>query len=143
MALKIRRKGKKNKRKNFFVFVRFYCRPMRNPATSLVDKPIGTVIPRAVYDYATVVNRKLESPRQNKLDHDIMAMLGSSDPPPGFGFLHPRFYYLEQARPVPLEPLQVSILFLLNVNRIKEKNRVEKRKINLYSIVTIPNPFSL
>ncbi len=69
------------------------------------------VIPRAVYDYASMVSQTLENPRQNKLDHDITAILGSSDPPPGFGFLHPRFYHLEQNRPIPLEPLQVRILF--------------------------------
>jgi hypothetical protein len=59
-----------------------------------------------------MVHETLESPRQNKLDHDVHAVLGSSDPPPGFGFLHPRFYYLEQKRPVPMEPLRVSMSFL-------------------------------
>ena len=56
-----------------------------------------------------MVHENLESPRQSKLDHDVHAVLGSSDPPPGFGFLHPRYYYLEQKRPVPMEPLRVSI----------------------------------
>ena len=51
----------------------------------------------------------MEGSSQNKLDHDITAILGSSDPPPGFGFLHPRFYYLEQNRPVPMDPLRVRI----------------------------------
>jgi cytochrome b subunit of formate dehydrogenase len=58
-------------------------------------------------------HEKLEHPRQNKLDHDITTVLGSSDPPPGFGFLHPRFYYLEQKRPVPMEPLRVCTYFIL------------------------------
>lgn len=62
-----------------------------------------------MYEYAAIVHETLESPRQNKLDHDVNAVLGSSDPPPGFGFLHPRFYYLEQKRPVPMEPLRVCI----------------------------------
>jgi len=52
---------------------------------------------------------KSEGPNQNKLNHDINAILGSSDPPPGFGFLHPRFYYLTQKRPIPMEPLRVCI----------------------------------
>ncbi len=56
-----------------------------------------------------MVHETFESPRQYKLDHDVNAVLGSSDPPPGFGFLHPRFYYLEQKRPVPMEPLRVCI----------------------------------
>lgn len=85
-----------------------------------------------------MVNQTLESPRQNKLDHDVTAILGSSDPPPGFGFLHPRFYYLEQKRPIPLEPLQVSVsLFFYMNGRIVEKKR---REITLYSSVT-SNPF--
>ncbi|CAF2169582.1 unnamed protein product [Rotaria magnacalcarata] len=84
-----------------------------DPSPSAVGEHLQTFIPRAVYDYATVVHEKLESPRQNKLDHDVNAVLGSSDPPPGFGFLHPRFYYLEQKRPIPMEPLRVSIHFIL------------------------------
>jgi hypothetical protein len=58
-----------------------------------------------------MVYENLESPRQNKLHHDVNVVLGSSDPPPGFGFLHPRFYYLEQKRPGPMEPLRVSITY--------------------------------
>ena len=81
---------------------------MHKPATTVSKKSIEVVIPRAVYDYASMVNHTLENPRQSKLDHDVSTILGSSDPPPGFGFLHPRFYYLEQRRPIPLEPLQVS-----------------------------------
>ncbi len=84
------------------------------------------------------MNQTLESPRQIKLDHDVTAILGSSDPPPGFGFLHPRFYYLEQKRPIPLEPLQVSISFYCKKKEISSS----EKEINLYSIVTIPNPFS-
>jgi hypothetical protein len=93
------------------LFFFFYGRATDGPSTSVVDEQIQTVIPKAVYDYAAMVNHTLESPRQNKLDHDVATVLGSSDPPPGFGFLHPRFYYLEQNRPIPLEPLQVCILF--------------------------------
>ncbi len=48
---------------------------------------------RSVFDYATMLYEKSEGPYQNKLNHDINAILGSSDPPPGFGFLHPRVYY--------------------------------------------------
>ncbi|CAF3377551.1 unnamed protein product [Rotaria socialis] len=77
---------------------------------SLITNQTQTAISKSVYDYATVVRQTLKTPRQNKLDHDIATVLGSSDPPPGFGFLHPQFYYLEQTRPVPLEPLQASIL---------------------------------
>jgi len=88
------------------------------------------IIPKAVYNYAAMVNHTLETPRQNKLDHDVSVILGSSDPPPGFGFLHPRFYYLEQKRPIPLEPLQVSISFSCY-------DRIAKKKINLCSSASI------
>ncbi len=100
---------------------KFSNRSHDDPSPSAVGEHLQTVIPRAVYDYAAMVHESLESPRQNKLDHDVHAVLGSSDPPPGFGFLHPRYYYLEQKRPVPMEPLRVCIylvlffLFLLQV----------------------------
>lgn len=90
--------------------VSFFLRTIHNPSTSVEKKSIEVVIPRAVYDYASMVNHTFESPRQNKLDHDVSTILGSSDPPAGFGFLHPRFYYLEQKRPIPLQPLQVSFV---------------------------------
>ncbi|CAF1513424.1 unnamed protein product [Adineta ricciae] len=58
------------------------------------------VIPRAVYDYASMVH-------QNRFDEDVSAVLGSSDPPAGFGNLHPPIHYLRQQRPFPLDPLPV------------------------------------
>ncbi|CAF4412040.1 unnamed protein product [Rotaria sp. Silwood2] len=76
-------------------------------SSSIIDDQTQVTIPKAVYDYAAVVRQALETPRQSKLDHDVATVLGSSDPPPGFGFLQPQFYYLEQTRPVPLEPLRV------------------------------------
>ncbi|CAF2406764.1 unnamed protein product [Rotaria sp. Silwood2] len=84
-----------------------------DPSPSAISEHLQAIIPRSIYEYAAVVHEKLESPRQTKLDHDVNAVLGSSDPPPGFGFLHPRFYYLEQKRPVPMEPLRVRIFFIL------------------------------
>ena len=80
-----------------------------DPSPSAVGEHLQRFIPQSVYDYAAMVHATLESPRQNKLEHDIHAVLGSDDPPPGFGFLHPRFYSLEQKRPVPMEPLRVCI----------------------------------
>ncbi len=85
-----------------------------DPSPSAVGDHVQTIIPRAVYDYAAMVHETFEGPRQNKLDQDVSAVLGSNDPPPGFGFLHPRFYYLEQKRPVPMEPLRVSIYFIFS-----------------------------
>lgn len=84
-----------------------------DPSPSAVGEHLQTIIPRSVYDYAAMVHETFESPRQTKLDHDVNAVLGSNDPPPGFGFLHPRFYYLEQKRPVPMDPLRVSIFKIL------------------------------
>ena len=131
---------KRKKSKFFFGF-----RSHGDPSPSAVGEQLTTVIPRAVYDYAAVVHERLESPRRAKLGHDVNAVLGSSDPPAGFGFLHPRFYYLEQKRPVPMEPLRVCqnefLLLLLLDNRnfslIGETRQDEKRKrkINFYSSV--------
>ncbi|CAF1086093.1 unnamed protein product [Rotaria sordida] len=78
------------------------------PSLSIIDDQTQITIPKAVYDYAAVVRQTLETPRQTKLAHDVATVLGSNDPPPGFGFLHPQYYYLEQTRPTPLEPLPVS-----------------------------------
>ncbi|CAF0911594.1 unnamed protein product [Adineta ricciae] len=58
------------------------------------------VVPMAVYGYASTIH-------QNRLDEDVSAILGSSDPPAGFGNLHPPVHYLRQQRPFPLDPLPV------------------------------------
>jgi hypothetical protein len=83
-----------------------------DPSPSAVGEHLPTIIPRSVYDYAAMVHEIVENPRQNKLNHDVNAVLGSSDPPAGFGFLHPRFYYLEQKRPIRMEPLRVCIYLI-------------------------------
>ena len=74
-----------------------------------ISQTLPMIISKSVYQYASMLHETSESPRQNKLEHDVTAILGSSDPPPGFGFLHPRYYSLEQKRPTPMEPLQVCI----------------------------------
>lgn len=91
------------------IFFSFVYRLLNEPSSTLINSETQTVIPKSVYDYATIVRQSLKTPRQNKLDSDVATVLGTSDPPPGFGFLHPQVYYLEQTRPVPLEPLQASI----------------------------------
>jgi hypothetical protein len=110
--------------------------PMEVPSSSLIDDQGQFVIPKSVYNYATLVHQTLESPRQAKLDHDVTTVLGSSDPPAGFGFLYPQFYDLEQKRPIPLEPLRVSIslffFFILLIvyvmlNTCTQKNEYGKR----------------
>ncbi|CAF3676512.1 unnamed protein product [Rotaria sp. Silwood1] len=81
--------------------------PMNESSSSIIDDQTQITIPKAVYNYAAIVRQTLKTPRQSKLDHDVATVFGSRDPPPGFGFLQPQFYYLEQTRPVPLEPLRV------------------------------------
>jgi hypothetical protein len=78
------------------------------PVSSTNDEHTRAVIRRSVYDYAAIVHEQLESSCRNKLDDDIAGVLGSSDPPPGFGYCRPKVYYLEQRRPLPMEPLPVS-----------------------------------
>lgn len=96
-------------RNSRILFARF--RSHDDPSPSAVGEQLQAVIPRAVYEYAAVVQEIREDPRQAKLKDDVQAVLGSSDPPAGFGFLHPRYYYLEQKRPIPMEPLRVCMKF--------------------------------
>ena len=81
-------------------------------STLYLAQQMSDSLSKSVYKYATHVHEIFEHPRQTKLDHDITKILGSSDPPPGFGFLHPRFYSFEQERPSPMKPLQVRRTYL-------------------------------
>ena len=126
MKSKIKRK---KKRRVSFINKGSLYRPTLNPSTTFINEPVQMVIPKSVYDYASLVHQTLEGPRQTKLDHDISTVLGTSDPPPGFGFLHPRFYYLEQKRPIPLKPLQVSIENLFFNKKKKRKKKRNKKSI--------------
>ncbi|CAF1076146.1 unnamed protein product [Adineta steineri] len=83
-----------------------------------VEDNVKPTYTRSVYRYAAKIYGKSEDPHQTKLDQDINAILGSSDPPPGFGYLQSNIYYLTQQRPIPLEPLQVCINFIFCFHRI-------------------------
>ena len=117
----------------FFVDIK---RSPENPTSPPVDENgLQAVFTKSVYNYATVIYSKSEDSHPNKLDHDIQKILGSSDPPPGFGFLHPKVYYLTQNRPIPLEPLRVCIsilffifLFSLMLSQWILVDRVDKKK---------------
>ena len=80
---------------------------MEKSSSTILSEAVPVVISRSVYDYAAKIHETFETPRQNKLEQDVTTILGSGDPPAGFGFLHPRYYSLEQKRPTPMEPLQV------------------------------------
>lgn len=122
------------------------CSSMGDATPLFLNGSLPAIIPKSVYRYANMVRGSLETPRQTKLDHDVSAILGSSDPPAGFGFLHPRFYSLEQNRPTPMEPLQVRRLihFSSLVHSILFAHvvfddfiaRVANREINLSSSET-------
>lgn len=82
-----------------------------------ISQQTSSNLQRSIYQYASHYQEIFEHPRQSKLEDDVTKILGSSDPPAGFGFLHPRFYSLEQERPSPMKPLQVR------QNRIFPKTR--------------------
>ena len=112
MQFKIKCKNSKRKIKSNCSFLLF-DRSHEDPSPSAVGEHLQPIVSQAIYNYAAMVHENLESPHQNKLDHDVQIVLGSSDPPPGFGCLYPRFYYLEQKRPVSMGPLRVCIVLNL------------------------------
>ena len=85
-----------------------FHRAMYGPSPLIMAAYLPGAFPKTVYNYASMIHDSLENPRQHTLDHDVIDLLGSSDPPAGFGFQHPRFYNLQQRQPRPLEPLRVS-----------------------------------
>ena len=121
---------------NFIAFLQWRVQQIpSSPPVIIQDNTLQAAFTQSVYEYAGIVYSKSDSPHQNKLDHDVQNILGSSDPPPGFGFLHPKVYYLTQSRPIPMEPLRVCISFLFFVflfllKRNNSEIEKESRKIN-------------
>ena len=74
---------------------------MYGPSPLSVVGYLPGAFPKTVYSYASMIHGILENPRQHTLDHDVLDLLGSSDPPAGFGFQHPRSYNLQQKYPRP------------------------------------------
>ncbi|RMZ95490.1 hypothetical protein BpHYR1_029564 [Brachionus plicatilis] len=63
-----------------------------------------------VYKKAEVFkNVTLADPKFKRMTESLTKVFGLSDPPPGFGFCYPRYYYLEQKRPQPMNPLKSSL----------------------------------
>jgi hypothetical protein len=66
----------------------------------------GNVIKNKVLKQAKKI-RSLDSPKSKRIHDSITKVFGNDDPPPGFGRLNPKYYYLEQKRPQPIQPLKV------------------------------------
>ncbi|CAF3636157.1 unnamed protein product [Adineta steineri] len=81
--------------------------PIDSSSSVKTDDHVQKPVSKAVYDYATMFHQTMEESRQNRLNEDVTTILGSSDPPPGFGVLHPPVRYLKQKCPFPLDPLPV------------------------------------
>jgi len=63
---------------------------------------------KKIYKDALVINNmNLGTPKAKRIHDSVNKVFGSDDPPPGFGLIYPKYYYLEQKRPQPMEPLKV------------------------------------
>jgi hypothetical protein len=64
---------------------------------------------KKIYKDALVINNmNLGTPKAKRIHDSVNKVFGSDDPPPGFGLIYPKYYYLEQKRPQPMEPLKVK-----------------------------------
>jgi hypothetical protein len=66
----------------------------------------GNVIKNKVLKQAKKI-KTLNSPKSKRIHDSITKVFGNDDPPPGFGLTNPKYYYLEQKRPQPIQPLKV------------------------------------
>ncbi len=65
---------------------------------------------RKIYKQALNINQNcLVTPKLQRIHEGVSKVFGLDDPPPGFGLIYPKFYYLEQKRPQPMSPLKVII----------------------------------
>lgn len=61
-----------------------------------------------VYKQAFNISKtNLVSPKIKRINENVTKIYGFEDPPPGFGFSYPRFYFIEQKKPQPMNPLKV------------------------------------
>lgn len=64
---------------------------------------------KKIYKQAQDINQtSLATPKMQRIHEGVSKVFGMTDPPPGFGLIYPKFYYLEQKRPQPMDPLKVS-----------------------------------
>lgn len=65
-------------------------------------------IKKRLYKQALNINQiSLLTPKSQRIQSTVTKVFGLNDPPPGFGLVYPRYYYLEQKKPQPMSPLKV------------------------------------
>jgi len=63
---------------------------------------------KKIYKHALNINNtSMVTPKMQRIHEGVSKVFGIDDPPPGFGLIFPKFYYLEQKRPQPMSPLKV------------------------------------
>jgi hypothetical protein len=58
-------------------------------------------------DAININKANLQSPKAKRIHDSITKVFGNDDPPAGFGLIYPKYYYLEQKKPQPMQPLKV------------------------------------
>lgn len=77
-------------------------------SASVIRADNSDQLKKKIYKQALTINQNsLVSPKLQRIHEGVSKVFGLDDPPPGFGLIYPKFYYLEQKRPQPMSPLKV------------------------------------
>lgn len=67
---------------------------------------------KRLYQHAIDINQRSSvNPRTQRIQDSVSKIFGLDDPPAGFGLIYPKYYYLEQKKPQPMQPLKVNLEF--------------------------------
>ena len=76
----------------------------------LRSSSVNETVKKRLYKQALDINQvSLLTPKSQRIQSTVSKVFGLDDPPPGFGLVYPKYYYLEQRRPLPMNPLKVII----------------------------------
>lgn len=65
---------------------------------------------KRLYQHAIDINQRSRvNPRTQRIQDSVSKIFGLDDPPAGFGLIYPKYYYLEQKKPQPMQPLKVNL----------------------------------
>jgi hypothetical protein len=69
---------------------------------------VNETVKKQIYKQAIDINQtSLLTPKSQRIQSTVTKVFGLDDPPPGFGLVYPKYYYLEQKKPQPMSPLKV------------------------------------
>lgn len=80
-------------------------------ADSVQEKAKKKILKEAI----NINKANLQSPKAKRIHDSIAKVFGNDDPPAGFGLIYPKYYYLEQKKPQPMQPLKVMKIFLFEI----------------------------